>query len=57
MLMQQSIEDAGELRREWQRSPRWRGVQRPYQPEDVVRLRGTVRIEHSIARLPAETLW
>jgi isocitrate lyase len=36
---------------------RWRGIQRPYTPEDVVRLRGTVEIEHTLARRGAERLW
>jgi len=46
-----------ELRHSWHASPRWRGVERGYEPEDVVRLRGTVWVEHSIARLTAEKLW
>ena len=48
---------ADELRRLWSDSPRWRGVQRGYQAEDVVRLRGTIPVEHSIARLTSEKLW
>jgi isocitrate lyase len=48
---------AAELRHAWQNSPRWRGIDRPYQAEDVVRLRGTWPLEHSIARLSAEKLW
>src|SRR5271170_4637537 len=48
---------AAELREVWQNSPRWRGIDRPYQAEDVVRLRGTWPLEHSIARLTAEKLW
>jgi isocitrate/methylisocitrate lyase len=48
---------AEQLRKEWQTNPRWQGVERPYQAEDVVRLRGTVHIEHSLARLGAEKLW
>src|SRR5688572_27866584 len=48
---------AEQLRKEWQTNPRWQGVERPYQAEDVVRLRGTVAIEHSLARLGAEKLW
>ena len=48
---------ADDLRRYWRESPRWRGVARTYQPEDVVRLRGTVAVEYSIARLTAEKLW
>src|SRR5208282_441075 len=48
---------AEELRRAWRDAPRWRGIQRGYEAADVVRLRGTVPIEHSIARLTAEKLW
>jgi isocitrate lyase len=36
---------------------RWDGIKRPYTPADVARLRGTVRIEHTLARLGAERLW
>ncbi len=38
-------------------APRWRGVERPYGHEDVVRLRGTVQVDHTLARLGAERLW
>jgi isocitrate lyase len=38
-------------------APRWIGVQRPYTQDDVARLRGTVRVEHTLARLGAERLW
>jgi isocitrate/methylisocitrate lyase len=48
---------ADELRNTWSDSPRWRGIERPYRAEDVVRLRGTIAVEHSIARLTAEKLW
>jgi len=51
------LKSADELQREWSTSPRWSGVQRGYSAQDVVRLRGTVAIEHSLARLGAETLW
>jgi isocitrate lyase len=46
-----------ELEREWNESPRWAGVQRPYSAADVERLRGTKRIEHTLARDGAEKLW
>jgi isocitrate lyase len=36
---------------------RWAGIERPYTPQDVERLRGSVRIEHTLARLGAERLW
>ncbi len=46
-----------EMEYTWQHDPRWKGIQRPYTPEDVVRLRGNVFVEHSIARRGAEALW
>ena len=48
---------AAELTQSWNRDPRWAGVTRPYSAEDVVRLRGTLPIEHTLARLGAERLW
>jgi isocitrate lyase len=42
---------------EWSKNPRWQGIHRPYKPEDVARLRGSIRIEHTLARLGAERLW
>ena len=41
----------------WKTDPRWRGVQRTYSAADVDRLRGTIRIEHTLARLGAGRLW
>ena len=52
-----SLPAADELARNWRESPRWRGISRGYEPGEVVRLRGTIPIEHSIARLTAEKLW
>ncbi len=49
--------DAEQLRREWQENPRWKGITRAYSAEDVVRLRGSVRIEYSLARRGAEKFW
>src|SRR6187431_3283488 len=45
------------LETEWNTHSRWRGIQRPYSAADVVRLRGTVHVEHSLARLGAEKFW
>ena len=42
---------------DWAKNERWKGVQRSYTAADVVRLRGTVRIEYSLARMGAEKLW
>jgi isocitrate lyase len=45
------------LEAEWKTSPRWAGIERPYSQHDVERMRGSVHIEHSLARLGAERLW
>src|SRR3984893_5834080 len=37
--------------------PRWAGITRPYNAEDVMRLRGSIQIEHTLAKLGAERLW
>ncbi|GGK03103.1 isocitrate lyase [Pilimelia anulata] len=46
-----------QLRTEWSTDPRWRGVARTYHAADVVRLRGPVREEHTLARRGAQRLW
>ncbi|AWV08762.1 isocitrate lyase [Marilutibacter maris] len=48
---------ADQLRQEWASSPRWAGITRPYCADDVVRLRGTVPVEYSLARHGADKLW
>ena len=48
---------ADQLRHDWNSNPRWAGVTRPYSAEEVVRLRGTVAVEHSLATLGANKLW
>lgn len=45
------------LNYDWATNARWQGVERPYAAEDVLRLRGSVHIEHTLARLGAERLW
>jgi len=42
---------------EWKTNARWRGITRPYTAADVLRLRGSIHIEHTLARLGAERLW
>ncbi len=46
-----------ELERQWATDPRWRGIERPYVAADVVRLRGSITIEQTLARQGAERLW
>ena len=48
---------AAELEQSWQADPRWAGIRRPYKGDDVVRLRGSIQIEHTLARIGAERLW
>jgi isocitrate lyase len=52
-----TIPSAAVLRKSWESDARWNGIERPYSAEDVVRLRGTVVVEHTLARLGAEKLW
>src|SRR5579871_2562378 len=53
-MTQQHAED---LAATWKNDPRWNGIIRPYSAEDVLRLRGSIHIEHTLARLGAERLW
>ena len=48
---------ATELTTSWKHDPRWKGITRPYKAHDVLRLRGSVLIEQTLARLGAERLW
>ncbi|MEJ2514369.1 MAG: isocitrate lyase, partial [Gammaproteobacteria bacterium] len=52
-----TLPTAEQLTQEWQDNARWKGVERGYTAEDVVRLRGTVEVEYSLARHGAEKLW
>lgn len=52
-----SPRDISALVKYWESDPRWQGIERPYFAEDVVKLRGSVRIEHTIASMGAERLW
>ena len=46
-----------ELKKDWAENPRWQGIKRGYTAEDVVRLRGSVPVEYSLAQRGAEKLW
>jgi len=49
--------EAARLKKDWAENPRWKGIRRGYAAEDVVRLRGSVHVEHTLARRGAEQLW
>ncbi|MBC8023165.1 MAG: isocitrate lyase [Burkholderiales bacterium] len=49
--------ETARIRKDWNDNPRWKGVKRGYTPEDVFRLRGSLQVEHTLARRGAEKLW
>ncbi|QQK81012.1 isocitrate lyase [Salicibibacter cibi] len=57
MAYQSFEQQVDELNRQWETEERWQGVKRPYTAEDVVRLRGSLQIEHTLARKGSEKLW
>jgi isocitrate lyase len=52
-----TLKTAAQIESDWKSNPRWKGVTRAYGASDVIRLRGSVHIEHSLARQGAEKLW
>ena len=50
-------QQVAELQKDWDTNPRWNGIKRNYTAEDVVRLRGSIRVEHTIAKNGAIKLW
>ncbi|MGO4504908.1 MULTISPECIES: isocitrate lyase [unclassified Dyella] len=55
--MKTTLPTADQLALEWKNNARWNGIQRNYDADAVARLRGTVAVEHSLARRGAERLW
>jgi len=49
--------EAQKLQKDWDTNPRWAGIRRGYSAEDVIRLRGSVQVEQTLARRGAEKLW
>lgn len=50
-------QEAHNLQKDWTENPRWRGIKRGYSAEEVVRLRGSLQVEHTLARRGADRLW
>ena len=50
-------EEVKKLKEAWEKESRWQGIERPYSAEDVLKLRGSLQIEHTLARRGAEKLW
>ena len=55
--MSRREQEIAQLKKDWSENPRWKGLKRGYGADDVVRLRGSVKIEHTLAKLGAEKLW
>ena len=45
------------LEPDWDTNPRWKGIRRPYNFEEVLKLRGTIQVEHTLAKIGTEKLW
>src|SRR3990172_3130921 len=56
-IMSHREQEIAKIKKDWAENPRWKGVKRGYSAEDVYRLRGSVQIEHTLARRGAEKLW
>lgn len=52
-----NLEEINQLQKSWQEDPRWQGITRTYTAKDVIRLRGSVQIEYTLAKRGAERLW
>lgn len=50
-------EEVKQLYEDWEKNPRWKGIKRPYKPEDVIRLRGSLKVEYTLAERGAKKLW
>lgn len=56
-LLQNIAVEAKQLEEAWKRESRWQGIQRPYSAVDVLRLRGSLQVRHTLAEHGAEKLW
>ena len=50
-------DDAECLQQEWDNDPRWKGIDRPYTPEEVLKLRGTLKLDYTFATAGSQRLW
>jgi isocitrate lyase len=51
------MKNANEIRQDWETNPRWAGIKRGYTAEEVVRLRGSIQIEYTLAKIGAQKMW
>src|SRR5438067_7837529 len=57
MAKLKAARDPKQIERDWENNPRWDGITRDYTADDVLRLRGSIDIEHTLARMGADRLW
>ncbi|MGA8808066.1 MAG: isocitrate lyase [Thermoanaerobaculia bacterium] len=57
MAKLKAVRDAKQIERDWENNPRWDGITRDYTADDVLRLRGSIDIEHTLAEMGAGRLW
>jgi isocitrate lyase len=50
-------DEVSALKYHWENDPRWKGIERPFSAEEVLKLRGTLKIEYTMAQAGAERLW
>jgi len=55
--MSRREQEIAQLQKDWTQNPRWKGIKRGYDAVDVVKLRGSLKIEHTLAKVGAEKLW
>ena len=55
--MNNRAQQIDELISEWLGNPRWKGIKRPYTAKEVINLRGSIKVEHTLAKRGAEKLW
>jgi isocitrate lyase len=57
MAKLKAVRDPKQIERDWENNPRWDGITRHYTANDVLRLRGSIDIEHTLAEMGADRLW
>src|ERR1041384_246916 len=57
MMKLKEARDPKPIEKEWSSNPRWDGIVRDYSAEDVLRLRGSIDIQYTLAEMGAERLW
>ena len=55
--MSNNSKKIAQIHNSWEADARWKAVRRPYTADQVLKLRGSIEIEHTLARMGAERLW